>query len=65
MSEWDILYKGCHNSDGSLFFKERLTEEFLLNAKRHMGSRFFANQYDNVVIDDQDKPFKREWLKYY
>lgn len=65
MSEWEIHYKGCRNPDGSLFFPERLSEEFLANAKRHMGSRFFANQYDNIVIDDSDKPFKKEWLRYY
>lgn len=65
MSEWEIFYKGAHNEDGSLFFPERLTEEFLESAKRHMGSRFYANQYDNIVIDDADKPFKKNWLQYY
>lgn len=62
---WDVFYRGAHNPDGSLFFPERLTEEFLVTAKKHMGSRFYANQYDNVVIDDSDKPFKKAWLKYY
>lgn len=65
MSDWEIFYKGAHNEDGSLFFPERLTEAFLISAKKHMGSRFYANQYDNIVIDDSDKPFKKEWLKKY
>jgi predicted phage terminase large subunit-like protein len=62
---WDIFYRGAHNPDGSLFFPERLTQEFLDQAKKHMGSRFYANQYDNIVVDDADKPFKKEWLRYY
>lgn len=65
MADWDLYYKGCRNEDGSLLFPERLTEEFLDQARRHMGSRFFANQYENVVINDGDKPFKKEWLRYY
>jgi predicted phage terminase large subunit-like protein len=65
MSDWTTFYRGCYNPDGTLFFPERLTQEFLDSAKKLMGSRYFSNQYLNVVIDDQDKPFKAEWLKYY
>lgn len=65
MSNWECFYRGAHNPDGTLFFPERLTEQFLSEAKHHMGSRFFSNNYENVVIDESDKPFKREWLKYY
>jgi hypothetical protein len=48
-----------------LFFPERLTHEFLDEAKRHMGTQFFANQYLNKVMDDESKPFKKGWMKYY
>lgn len=65
MNEWDVFYKGCYNDDGSLFFPERLTHEFLVSAKKHMGSQFFANQYLNVVMDESSKPFKKQWLRYY
>jgi predicted phage terminase large subunit-like protein len=64
-NEWSILYKSAYNEDGSLFFPERLTAEFLDAAKKHQGSRFFSNQYLNIVINDGDKPFKKEWLRYY
>lgn len=65
MAEWDLFYRSCYNDDGSLFFPERLTHEFLEQAKRHMGSQFFANQYLNKVIDEDSKPFKKSWIKYY
>jgi predicted phage terminase large subunit-like protein len=64
-SDWDVLYKSCYNDDGSLLFPERLSEEFLQSAKRHMGSQFFSNQYLNKVIDESAKPFKKQWLRYY
>lgn len=64
-SDWDVFYTGCYNDDGSLYFPERLDEAFLESAKRHMGSQFFANQYLNKVIDDNSKPFKKQWLRYY
>jgi predicted phage terminase large subunit-like protein len=65
MSEWDVMYTGAVLADGSLYFPERLTKEFLDQAKKHMGSQFFANQYDNKVIDDSAKPFKPQWLRRY
>lgn len=65
MSEWDLFYKGAVLEDGSLFFPERLSHEFLASAKKHMGSQFYSNQYLNVVIDESTKPFKKTWLKYY
>lgn len=65
MSDWEMVYRGAILPDGDLFFPERLSKEFLDQARKHMGSRFWSNQYMNIVIDDEDKPFKREWLKYY
>lgn len=62
---WDIFYKSCYNSDKSLFFPERLTNEFLDSAKKILGTQFFANQYLNQVIDEDSKPFKKSWLRYF
>ena len=64
MANWDIAYHSAYNPDGSLFFPERLTHQFLDEAKRHMGTQFFANQYLNVVMDENSKPFKKQWLRY-
>lgn len=29
-----------------------------------MGSYLFANQYQNVIIPDEEKKFKKQWLRY-
>jgi len=61
---WSVVYKKAINDDGSLFFPERLTQEFLDQARRTMGSYLFANQYLNVIIPDEEKKFRKEWLRY-
>lgn len=48
-----------------MFFPERLSKEFLDGARRTMGSYFFANQYQNEIIPEEEKKFKQEWLIYY
>lgn len=62
---WSVVYKRAYNPDGSLFFPQKLTQQFLDNAKKTMGSYLFANQYLNQVIPDEDRVFKKEWFKYY
>lgn len=64
-NDWHIFYRGAVLPSGELYFPERLTQAFLDQAKKHMGSRFYANQYENRVIDDESKPFKPHWLRYY
>ncbi len=64
MSEWSVVIEKAIRDDGSLFFPERLTHEFLQRARRTMGSMLFANQYQNTVIPDEERRFKSEWLKY-
>lgn len=64
MSQWSRVYKRAINDDGSLLFPERLTHEFLTNARRTMGSYLFANQYQNEVIPEDEKSFKKAWLRY-
>lgn len=61
--KWSVVYKSSYNPDGSLFFPERLTHEFLDGARRVMGSYLFANQYKNEIIPDEEKRFKKAWLR--
>lgn len=63
--EWSIVYQGAHKTDGSLFFPERLNEEFLANMRRTQGIYKYYNQYENKVIPDGEQDFKQAWLKYY
>lgn len=63
--KWDVIYEKAIKDDGSLFFPEKLSQEFLDNARRTMGSYLFANQYLNEIIPDDMQTFKREWFRYY
>lgn len=63
--EWSVVYKKAYNEDGSLFFPEKLTEEFLEGAKRSMGSYIFSNQYLNEIIPAELQTFKQTWFKYF
>lgn len=62
---WSVVYEKAIRDDGSLYFPERLDKPFLDKIRRTMGSYIFANQYQNEVIPEEDKKFKKEWLKYY
>lgn len=64
-SRWKVIYKKARNPDGSLFFPEELSEEFLTQAQKTMGSYIFANQYLNEIIPDEMQTFKKEWFRYY
>jgi len=59
-----VTYEKAVREDGSLYFPERLTKEFLDQARRVMGSYFFSNQYQNELIPDDEKRFRKEWLRY-
>jgi len=63
--KWKLVYKSVYNKDGSLFFPERLSAEFLESQKKTMGSYLFANQYLNEIIPDEERVFRPEWIKYY
>ena len=63
--KWSVVYKRAIEKDGSLLFPERLTKDFLLYARRTMGSYLYANQYQNEVIPEDEKTFKPHWLRYY
>lgn len=62
---WSVIYEKAIKDDGSLFFPERINQEFLLNARKMMGTYLFANQYLNEVFPDEDRKFKKEWFNYY
>lgn len=63
--KWNVVLKKAYNDDGSLFFPEKLTHEFLEQTKRTMGSYLFANQYLNEIIPAELQTFKKHWFKYY
>lgn len=65
ISGWDVIYKRAYNDDGSLLFPERLSDDFLSEAKKTMGSYLFANQYLNEVFPSDDAKFKPEWFREY
>jgi predicted phage terminase large subunit-like protein len=62
---WSVIYKRAIQYDGSLLFPERLTAEFLDQARRTQGSYVFANQYQNEIIPSGEQKFKKEWWRYY
>lgn len=59
------MYEEAIKDDGSLLFPERLTHEFLDEARKGMGSMLFANQYLNEIFPAEDAKFKKEWFKYW
>lgn len=63
--DWSIVYDKAEREDGSLFFPERLSKQFLDTQRKMLGSYIYANQYQNEIIPDGDQDFKKEWLKYY
>ena len=62
---WSKVYERAIRDDGSLFFEERLPHAVLDKIRRAMGSYAFANQYLNEIIPEEDRRFRKEWLKYY
>lgn len=65
ISSWSVVYEGAYLDDGSLFFPEKLSQEFLDMTRKAQGPYKFANQYLNQTIPDEDQDFKKHWLKYY
>lgn len=65
MTQWSVVYKKAISDNGDLLFPERLSKEFLEQARRTMGSYLFANQYQNEVIPEDEKVFKPHWIRYF
>jgi predicted phage terminase large subunit-like protein len=62
IDNYNVLVRSAHNPDGTLFFPERLTEEFLQKTKRTQGSYLYSCQYENNPVDDESATFKRSSL---
>jgi predicted phage terminase large subunit-like protein len=62
---WDVCYKRAVLKDGTLLFPKKLSQEFLDQARKDMGSYLFANQYQNEIIPLEDQTFKEEWKRYW
>lgn len=63
--KFSIVYDKAIRPDGSLFFPQRLNQEFLDEQRRVLGSYIFFNQYLNEIIPYGEQDFKHEWLRYY
>lgn len=63
--KWNLIYEKAIRDDGSLFFPQKLSQEFLDNTKRAVGSYIFSNQYLNEIIPSDLQSFKKEWFKYH
>lgn len=61
-SRFNILHKSAYNKDGTLFFPERLTEQFLTDQKESQGSYVFSCQYLNEPVSDENATFKRDTI---
>lgn len=62
---WACVYDKAERDDGTLFFPERLTTEFLKEQKKVLGVYLYANQYQNEILPAGDQDFKQAWLKYF
>ena len=56
---FNVLVRKAYNRDGTLFFPERLTEQFLEKTKKTQGSYIFSCQYLNEPVDDESATFKQ------
>jgi len=63
--KFNFLIQGAYNKDGSLWFPQRLTKEFLDDQKQSQGSYIFSTQYLNSPVDDETAVFKKSSIKYY
>ena len=63
--KWSVVYEQAIKDNGDLFFPQKLTKDFLLNVRKTMGSYIYANQYQNKIIPEDEKKFRKDWLRYY
>lgn len=61
-NNFNIMVRKAYNPDGSLFFPERLTQEFLERVKATQGSYIFSCQYLNEPVDDESATFKKSTM---
>jgi predicted phage terminase large subunit-like protein len=63
LNTWEVVYEAAVKPDGSLYFPEVLSQEVLDSHRRQMGSYLFANQYMNVIVPDEERRFRKEWIR--
>lgn len=63
--KWSFIYEKAIRDDGSLYFPEILSAEFLEAQKQGQGSYIFSNQYLNEIIPSDLQSFKKSWFQYY
>jgi phage terminase large subunit-like protein len=64
-SDWAVLVEKAIRDDGSLFFPNRLTQEFLDEQQRSQGSYLFSVLYQNDPVSREDAIFKKEDFRYW
>lgn len=62
-TRFGTIVRGAYNDDGSLFFPERLSPDYLDEQRKSQGSYFFGAQYLNKIIDDENADFKRSFFR--
>jgi len=61
---YDVLINGAHNEDNSLFFPTVLSEDFLAEARKEMGSDFYP-QYELKLLSPDTALVTENQIKYY
>ena len=62
---WSVIIEKAIRDDNTLFFPEKLTRDFLQGIRKTQGSYIFSNQYQNLIVPDDDKRFRKEWIRYF
>ncbi len=63
--KFNVFKRSAINEDGSLFYPERLSAEFLNDMKISQGSFIFSAQYLNETLNDENAIIKKDWIRYY
>lgn len=63
--EYEPFVRSCYNEDGSLFFPEELTEDFLRIQRATQGEYLFSCLYKNDPVPVEHQDFKQEWIQYF
>jgi predicted phage terminase large subunit-like protein len=63
--KWSIVYESAVREDGTLYFPEKLTKDFLNQIRRTQGVYKYSNQYQNEVVPDDEADFKTNWIRHY
>jgi hypothetical protein len=60
---WDISIHKWKNPDGTLFFKERLTEKYVMAQKRMMPPRQWSAYYENQPHSEEEQLFLPQYFR--